>query len=52
MSRTFAHFENYDKIYSTGTWSYHMAKSIIHSDALLLPIRSTYNFKLTETESL
>jgi hypothetical protein len=48
----FAHFENNDKMYSTGTWSYPVAKSILPSDAFILPIRLTYNVKSTETDSL
>jgi hypothetical protein len=47
-----AHFENYDKIYEIGTWSYHVAKSLRPPDAITLPIRSTYSIKSTVTDSL
>jgi hypothetical protein len=35
----FTNFENYDKMYSTRTWSYPVNKSIFPLDALILPIR-------------
>jgi hypothetical protein len=47
-----AHFENYDKMYSTGTWSYLLLRSLILSEAVLLPIRPAYAVKSTTTESL
>jgi hypothetical protein len=43
-----AHFENYDKMYSTGTWSYPLLRSLSPPEAVLLPIRSAY----ATTESL
>jgi hypothetical protein len=45
----FAHFENYDKMYSTGTWSYPVATHLLPAGDLILPIRSTYKVKSTET---
>jgi hypothetical protein len=48
----FAHFENYDKMYSTGTWKYPVAKHLLHAGALILQICSTYKVKSTETESI
>jgi hypothetical protein len=47
-----AHFENYDKTYAIGTWSYPVAKAILPPDAITLPIRSTYSVKSTITDSL
>jgi hypothetical protein len=52
MDFKFAHFENYDKMYQTGIWSYPVARGLLPSDAFLLPIRSTYAVKSTETASL
>jgi hypothetical protein len=48
----FAHFKNYNKMYQTGTWGYPVARSLLPSDAIILPIRSTYAVKSTETASL
>jgi hypothetical protein len=47
-----AHFENYEKMYGTGTWSSPVLRSLLPSDALLLPIRPVYAVKLMSTESL
>jgi hypothetical protein len=47
-----AHFENYDKMYQTGTWSYPVAKSLLPPKAVILPIRLAYSVKSTETDSL
>jgi hypothetical protein len=47
-----AHFENYDEMYETVTWSYPVAKTLLPSGAVILPIRSTYAVKYTETDSL
>jgi hypothetical protein len=47
-----AHFENYDKMYQTGTWSYPVAKTLLPSGTVILPLRSTYTVKSTETDSL
>jgi hypothetical protein len=47
-----ADFENYDKMYSTGTWSYPLLRSLISPDVILLPIRPAYTVKLNTTESL
>jgi hypothetical protein len=52
MDFKFAHFENYDKMYQTGTWSYPVARSLLPSNAVILPIHSTYAVKSTETASL
>jgi hypothetical protein len=48
----FAHFENYDKMNQTGTWSYPVARRLLPSDVVILPIRSNYAVKSTETASL
>jgi hypothetical protein len=45
----FAHFEIYDIMYQTGTWSYPVDKSVIPPAAVILPIHSTYSVKSIET---
>jgi hypothetical protein len=52
MDFKFAHFENYDKMNQTGTWSYPVARSLLPSNAVNLPIHYTYSIKSTETASL
>jgi hypothetical protein len=47
-----SHFENNDKMYSTGTWSYPLLRSIIPPEAVLLPLRPAYTVKSTTMESL
>jgi hypothetical protein len=47
-----AHFEKYDKMYHTGTWSYPLLRSLIPKDAFLLPIFPAYAIQSTTTESL
>jgi hypothetical protein len=47
-----AHFENYEKMYSTGTWSFPVIHSLIPAEAALLPIRPAYAVESTSTESL
>jgi hypothetical protein len=47
-----ANFENYDKMYRTGTWSYPLLYSLIPSETVLLPIRPSYAVKATMTEAL
>jgi hypothetical protein len=44
-----AHFENYEKMYATGTWSFPVIRLLLPSDALLLPIRPVYAVKSTST---
>jgi hypothetical protein len=46
------HFENYDKMYQIGTWSYPVDNALLPSNAVILPIRSTYAVKSTETDYL
>jgi hypothetical protein len=52
MDFEFANFENYNNMYHTGTCSYHVARSLLPSDAIILPIRSNYAVKYTDTASL
>jgi hypothetical protein len=35
------HFENYNKMCQSGTWSYPVAKTLLPSSVAILPIRST-----------
>jgi hypothetical protein len=44
-----AHFENYDKMYSTGTWSFSVLRSLIPAESVLLPICPAYTIKYTST---
>jgi hypothetical protein len=43
-----AHFENYDKMYRTGTWSAPVLRSLLPPDAVILPPRSVYAAKPSE----
>jgi hypothetical protein len=45
----FAHFENYKRMHQTETWIYPVSKSLIPPKDVILPIRSTYSVKSTET---
>jgi hypothetical protein len=47
-----ANFENYDKIYSTGTWSFPVRGLLVPDGAVILPIHPAYSAKSTLTESL
>jgi hypothetical protein len=47
-----AHFENYDNMYSTGTWSHPVLRSLIPAEAVFLPIRTAYAVTSTNTESI
>jgi hypothetical protein len=47
-----AHFENYDNMYHTGTWSYPRLRSLIPKEAVLLPIHPAYAVKSSTTELL
>jgi hypothetical protein len=40
-----AHFENYDNMYHTGTWSYPVVSSLVLRAAVLLPIHPAYTVK-------
>jgi hypothetical protein len=46
------HFENYDKMYSTGTWSFPILRSVVPPEGIILPIPPDYAVKSTSTESL
>jgi hypothetical protein len=48
----FAHFENYDKMYQTCTWSYPVANILLPVESMTLHMRSTYSGKSTTTETL
>jgi hypothetical protein len=48
----FAHFENYDKMYQAGTWSYPVDNKCLPSKAVTLPMQSPHASKSTPTESL
>jgi hypothetical protein len=44
-----AHFENYDKMYSTGTWSFPVLRYLIPAAAVLLAILPEYAVESTST---
>jgi hypothetical protein len=46
-----AHFENYDKMHSTGTWSFPILRSLVPLEGIILPINHDYAVKSTSTES-
>jgi hypothetical protein len=37
-----AHFENYDKMYSTGTWIFPILRSLVPPEGIILPICPDY----------
>jgi hypothetical protein len=47
-----AHFENYDKMYRTGTWSAPVIRSLLPPDAVILPPRSVYAVKPSEVANV
>jgi hypothetical protein len=47
-----AYFENYDKMYRTGTWNVPVLQSLLPPDAVVLPPRSIYAVKPSEVANV
>jgi hypothetical protein len=47
-----AHFENFKKVYRTGTWSAPVLRSLLPPDAVILPPRSVYAVKPSEVANV
>jgi hypothetical protein len=45
-----AHFENYDKMYSTSTWKFPMLRSLVPNEGVIIPICPAYAVKSTSTK--